>query len=202
MRIEDAIRVPARQRLVEDARAVLVLGSNREVRIEQGRTLPPQHLQQPAAATLGRLVGRFGLSHRHAREGQELCGQWGHESDRRHACDFIWHLGDSTNLTTGVRLTQDHKRFSWYNPPRVAPGVDQQLAVFTPDTFAALVEEYVDGLELNGLVIVRGGRAFPLLLSDRLRPRGEGFGVGWIHSYSTLPCFCQPRMASKSPGPP
>jgi biotin carboxylase len=47
----------------------------------------------------------------------------------------------------------------------------------------AIVEEYVDGLELNGLVVVRGGQAYPLLLSDRLRPRGEGFGVGWIHSY-------------------
>jgi biotin carboxylase len=47
----------------------------------------------------------------------------------------------------------------------------------------AIVEEYVDGLELNGLVVVRDGQAYPLLLSDRLRPRGEGFGVGWIHSY-------------------
>jgi biotin carboxylase len=47
----------------------------------------------------------------------------------------------------------------------------------------AMVEEYVEGLELNGLVVVRGGQAYPLLLSDRLRPRGEGFGVGWIHSY-------------------
>jgi biotin carboxylase len=47
----------------------------------------------------------------------------------------------------------------------------------------AIVEEYVDGLELNGLVVVRAGQAYPLLLSDRLRPRGEGFGVGWIHSY-------------------
>jgi biotin carboxylase len=46
-----------------------------------------------------------------------------------------------------------------------------------------IVEQYVDGLELNGLVVVRGGQALPLLLSDRLRPRGDGFGVGWIHSY-------------------
>jgi biotin carboxylase len=46
-----------------------------------------------------------------------------------------------------------------------------------------IVEEYVEGLELNGLVVVRGGQAHPVLLSDRLRPRGEGFGVGWIHSY-------------------
>src|SRR3954471_1289025 len=50
-------------------------------------------------------------------------------------------------------------------------------------TGEAIVEAFTDGLELNGLVIVRGGQAFPLLLSDRLRPRGEGFGVGWIHSY-------------------
>ena len=46
-----------------------------------------------------------------------------------------------------------------------------------------ILEEFVDGLELNGLVVVRGGHAYPLLLSDRLRPSGEGFGVGWIHSY-------------------
>jgi biotin carboxylase len=50
-------------------------------------------------------------------------------------------------------------------------------------TGEAIVEEYVDGLELNGLVVVRGGEPYPLLLSDRLRPAGEGFGVGWIHSY-------------------
>jgi biotin carboxylase len=47
----------------------------------------------------------------------------------------------------------------------------------------AIVEAYVDGLELNGLVVAREGRGYPLLLSDRLRPDGEGFGVGWIHSY-------------------
>jgi biotin carboxylase len=32
-------------------------------------------------------------------------------------------------------------------------------------------------------VIARGGSAFPLTLSDRLRPPGIGFGVGWIHVY-------------------
>jgi biotin carboxylase len=47
----------------------------------------------------------------------------------------------------------------------------------------AIVEAFQDGLELNGLVVVRGAHAYPLLLSDRLRPRGDGFGVGWIHSY-------------------
>jgi biotin carboxylase len=47
----------------------------------------------------------------------------------------------------------------------------------------AIVEGYWEGLELNGLVVARGGRPVTLLLSDRLRPTGEGFGVGWIHSY-------------------
>ena len=32
-------------------------------------------------------------------------------------------------------------------------------------------------------MIARGGEAFPLTLSDRLRPPGIGFGVGWIHVY-------------------
>jgi biotin carboxylase len=54
-------------------------------------------------------------------------------------------------------------------------------------TQEAIVESYHEGLELNGLVIARGGEAFPLTLSDRLRPPGAGFGVGWIHVYpSTL----------------
>src|SRR5204863_8537829 len=38
-----------------------------------------------------------------------------------------------------------------------------------------IVERFHDGLELNGLVIARGGNAFPLTLSDRLRPPGIGF---------------------------
>ena len=50
-------------------------------------------------------------------------------------------------------------------------------------TGEAIVEAYADGLELNGLVVARGGEPYPLLLSDRLRPEGIGFGVGWIHSY-------------------
>jgi biotin carboxylase len=47
----------------------------------------------------------------------------------------------------------------------------------------AIVEGFVDGLELNGIVIARGGEIEVLTLSDRLRPPGPGFGVGWIHVY-------------------
>ena len=50
-------------------------------------------------------------------------------------------------------------------------------------TDEAIVESFHDGLELNGIVIARDGEAFPLTLSDRLRPPGIGFGVGWIHVY-------------------
>ena len=47
----------------------------------------------------------------------------------------------------------------------------------------AIVESYHDGLELNGLAVARGGDVQLLTLSDRLRPDGIGFGVGWIHVY-------------------
>jgi biotin carboxylase len=47
----------------------------------------------------------------------------------------------------------------------------------------AVVEEFVDGIEMNGIVVARGGEAALLTLSDRLRPPGIGFGVGWIHVY-------------------
>jgi biotin carboxylase len=50
-------------------------------------------------------------------------------------------------------------------------------------TGEAILEQFMDGLELNGLIVSRGGEPQPLLLSDRLRPPGDGFGVGWIHSY-------------------
>jgi biotin carboxylase len=47
----------------------------------------------------------------------------------------------------------------------------------------AILEEYVEGTEMNGIVIARGGEMIPLTLSDRLRPPGVGFAVGWIHVY-------------------
>jgi biotin carboxylase len=47
----------------------------------------------------------------------------------------------------------------------------------------AIVESFHEGLELNGLAAARGGEVQLLTLSDRLRPDGVGFGVGWIHVY-------------------
>jgi biotin carboxylase len=50
-------------------------------------------------------------------------------------------------------------------------------------TGEAIVEAFVEGIEMNGIVIARGGDARLLTLSDRLRPPGIGFGVGWMHVY-------------------
>ncbi|MGI8478809.1 MAG: ATP-grasp domain-containing protein [Gaiellaceae bacterium] len=50
-------------------------------------------------------------------------------------------------------------------------------------TDEAMVEAFVDGMEMNGIVIAREGEAALLTLSDRLRPPGIGFGVGWMHVY-------------------
>ncbi|HET7267346.1 MAG TPA: TonB-dependent receptor, partial [Oleiagrimonas sp.] len=41
--------------------------------------------------------------------------------------DVIWHLTDSLDLTTGVRLSRDIKHFSWYNMPREAASLDQTI---------------------------------------------------------------------------
>lgn len=58
----------------------------------------------------------------------------------------------------------------------------QGTLAFSP-TGRAMLEEFVDGTELNGIVIVRDGEPTLVTLSDRLRPTGAGFGVGWIHSF-------------------
>ncbi|HEX7626944.1 MAG TPA: hypothetical protein VF379_07790 [Gaiellaceae bacterium] len=56
-------------------------------------------------------------------------------------------------------------------------------ALVASPTGEAILEEFVEGIEMNGIVVARNGEAIPLTLSDRLRPPGIGFGVGWIHVY-------------------
>jgi biotin carboxylase len=56
-------------------------------------------------------------------------------------------------------------------------------ALAASPTGEAILEEYVEGIEMNGIVLARNGEMIPLTLSDRLRPPGVGFGVGWIHVY-------------------
>ncbi len=68
--------------------------------------------------------------------------------------------------------------------------VDRHLheALVASPSGEAILEEFVDGVELNGIVIARRGEPHLLTLSDRMRPPGVGFGVGWIHVYPpTIP---------------
>jgi biotin carboxylase len=57
------------------------------------------------------------------------------------------------------------------------------VALAESPTDEAIVERFVEGLELNGIVVARAGEPAVVTLSDRLRPPGVGFGVGWIHLY-------------------
>ena len=56
-------------------------------------------------------------------------------------------------------------------------------ALVASPTGEAILEEFVEGTEMNGIVLARNGEVLPLTLSDRLRPPGIGFGVGWTHVY-------------------
>ena len=56
-------------------------------------------------------------------------------------------------------------------------------AVAESPTGEAILEAFVEGIEMNGIVIARDGDARLLTLSDRLRPPGIGFGVGWMHVF-------------------
>jgi cysteine synthase A len=51
----------------------------------------------------------------------------------------------------------------------------------------AILESYHEGMEVNGLLVVRDGEPSVVTLSDRRRPPGRGFGVAIAHIYpSTL----------------
>ena len=58
----------------------------------------------------------------------------------------------------------------------------RETLAYSP-TRRALLEQYIDGVELNGIVVVRDGVPALITLSDRMRPPGRGFGVGWAHSF-------------------
>ena len=77
--------------------------------------------------------------------------------------------------------------------------IDRHLhaALAESPTREAILESFHEGLELNGLVVVRGGEETLLTLSDRLRPRGMGFGVGWIHVYPSS-LFGEPLEAAEA----
>jgi biotin carboxylase len=74
---------------------------------------------------------------------------------------------------------------------------DLEEAIAESPTGEALLEAFVDGVEMNGIVIARVGEPALITLSDRLRPPGIGFGVGWIHVYPPSIPPEQHRLASQ-----
>ena len=61
----------------------------------------------------------------------------------------------------------------------------------------AILEGYLEGMELNGIVLARSGAAEVLTLSDRRRPPGPGFGVGWLHVFPHTVAGAQARRAEE-----
>ena len=49
--------------------------------------------------------------------------------------DVIWHLNDKTNLTVGLRYTQDEKEFTWTNGPHETPELDAIVAALDAQGF-------------------------------------------------------------------
>ena len=70
-------------------------------------------------------------------------------------------------------------------------------AIAESPTDEALLEEFVDGVEMNGIVVARVGEPALVTLSDRLRPPGIGFGVGWMHVYPPSIPHDQLRLAGR-----
>ena len=64
-----------------------------------------------------------------------------------------------------------------------------EVAARLPDTLAAspsgvaLLEEFVEGVEMNGIAVVEDGVVRSVMLCDRLHPPGPSFGVSWLHVY-------------------
>ena len=60
---------------------------------------------------------------------------------------------------------------------------------------AAMLERFVPGDELNVMAVVTDGHPHVLTISDRLRPAGPGFGVGWAH---TFPSHLDPAAVERA----
>src|SRR5262249_53993944 len=79
-----AVGIEGRQRLIEDPRAVLILGTGREMRIQQRRRLPKEHLHRTAAPAFRWGVLDFRLRGGDARRGQHLGRQRRRQPETNH----------------------------------------------------------------------------------------------------------------------
>ncbi|MDL5031595.1 TonB-dependent receptor [Pelomonas sp. APW6] len=138
-------------------------------------TLSGNVLGMPLFSTVNGLIDAVGIP------GMDLRGQsWHEQMDNRGTFsamavygDLIWTLSPATRLTTGLRLTQDRKTFSWSNPLRSAPGLDAQLSAldgagFFPGLVAAGALTADEAAQLQGamagnvLIATSGATAAPV----------------------------------------
>ncbi|MDT9000664.1 TonB-dependent receptor [Paucibacter sp. APW11] len=138
-------------------------------------TLAGNLLGMAPFATVNTLAGALGLP------GIDLLAKpWGEQMNNEGRFqavavygDVIWELQKNTHLTTGLRLTHDRKRFSWFNPNRAAPALDEQLALIdgaglfpTLVGAGALSQDQADALSgalrSNALVVTNGAATAPL----------------------------------------
>jgi biotin carboxylase len=70
-------------------------------------------------------------------------------------------------------------------------------AVAASPSGEAVLEEFVEGTEMNGIVVVQDGEVLTTILCDRLRPPGRGFGVSWLHVYPPTPVGAQLAEAER-----
>jgi len=81
--------------------------------------------------------------------------------------DVIWHLSDKLNLTTGVRFTRDQKQFSWFNPPRLAPELDETIDALDAMGLLALAGVNPDDFRQNLIFNPGSGAPVGVLVQSR-----------------------------------
>lgn len=143
-------------------------------------TLSGNLLGMPLYSTVNALIAAAGIP------GLDVRGQGWQErmtNDARNRAaavygDVIWHLSAATNVTTGLRVTRDDKRFGWFNPQREAATLDAQLAALdAAGLFPALVamgaltqaeaDALLAGMTNNALIATQGATAAPLTVRRR-----------------------------------
>src|SRR5258707_8767301 len=79
--------IPGRERLVKNPRPLLVLRADCEMRVEQGCSLPEQHLEWSAAAGFGGFILGVGRRLCQTGLGEKLCGKRGRQTQADNLAD-------------------------------------------------------------------------------------------------------------------
>jgi biotin carboxylase len=179
-------------RVVDFSDAEAVLASVRDVEID-GVTTVQAERAVPVIARIAEALGVPGI-------GVETARAMTHKTTMRHRLaeagvpqPRFWSLRAAAEALEAV----EEVGFPAVLKPADASGqfgvfpvgsVDEVTARL-PDTLGvspsgeAILEEFAEGTEMNGIVVVRGGETLLVTLCDRLHPPGPSFGVSWIHLF-------------------